>query len=89
MTAQRSKAEVWALARRAAVIGAEISFCLRVRYGENEDYWPECPGKEAFRRLTAATFNAYNSDASSEMKYNVLRDAIRFAETLGTQQVLF
>jgi len=78
--AQRSKAEVKKLAARAAILGAEICFWLRQNYGENEDYWPECPGKEAFRRLTAATFNAYNSDASSEMKYNVLRDAIRFVE---------
>lgn len=79
MTAQRSRAEVKKLAARAAILGAEICFWLRQNYGENEDYWPECPGKEAFRRLTDAAA-VLTSNVSNETKYNVLRDAIRFVE---------
>ena len=89
MSAHRSKTEVAELAGRASRMAADLCYFFNVRYGVFSDDWPECGEKRAYRLLTDAALMSYRTDASNEWKYNALRDAIRFAETLGTQQVLF
>ena len=89
MTAHRSKTEVAELAGRASRMAADLCYFFNVRYGVFSDDWPECGEKRAYRLLTDAALKSYRTDSSNEVKYNALRDAIRFAETLGQQLRLF
>lgn len=80
MTAQRSKAEVDRLAGRAAVIRAQIYKEVRPRWPSLIENWPESIEKDIVSRLWDAHAVYTSKTCGNETKYNVLRDAIRFAE---------
>lgn len=80
MTAQRSRAEVDRLDARAAAIMAQIYNKVRGRWPSLIENWPESLEKDIAARLWDAHAVYSSKTCGNETKYNVLRDAIRFAE---------
>lgn len=80
MTAQRSRAEVDHLDARAAAIRAQIYRKVRPHWPSLFERWPESVEKDIVSRLWDAHAVYSSKTCGNETKYNVLRDAIRFAE---------
>ena len=89
MTAQRSMAEVDRLVMKGTVLRNKIYRAVKGRPGfdcTHPDFWPESWEKEAAERLWEAHLFSLVKNKSAEQKYNLLREAIAYAEEAISNQ---
>ena len=88
MTAQRSQAEVERLAMRGTEMRNRLYKAVKGRPGfdTHPGFWPAGWEKETLERLWEAHLFSLVKNKSAEQKYNLLREAIAYAEEAISNQ---